>query len=304
VSLRIAPLVAAALAREDAVVALESTVLTHGLPRPQNLELASELEGIVRKAGAVPATVGVLQGELVVGLDEAELGYLAQAEADKASPWNLAALIASGKNAGTTVAATIHAAARAGIKVFATGGIGGVHRGESFDESADLKALAEAPMIVVCSGAKSILDVAATLERLESLGVAVIGYRSDYLAGFYSSKTRLPLPARADSPEEIARIYGVQQRLGLKGALLVSNPVSLGLDEVSVEGWLRQALGEAGGLKGKEVTPFLLSRLSELSGGRSLEVNLRLLKENSRLAAEIARALAKEGVRQQVVSDG
>jgi pseudouridine-5'-phosphate glycosidase len=295
-SFRISPGASSALARGEAVVALESTVITHGLPRPENLGLARELEETVRAAGALPATVGVIGGELVVGLEEDELEHLAGADADKASLWNLSALLASGRDAGTTVATTLYAAHRAGISVFATGGLGGVHpeQGEqAFDESADLAALARYPLLVVCSGAKSILDVAATLERLESLGVAVLGYRSDRLAGFYSPETRLAVAARADTPAQVARHYRMQAELGLTASVVVSKPVSAGLAEAELAAWLAQARQEAreAGVRGKRLTPFLLSRLAELSGGRSLEVNLRLLKENARLAAELALAL-------------
>lgn len=295
---RVAPPVAAALTGGEAVVALESTVITHGLPRPENLFLARRLEAVVREGGALPATVGLLGGELVVGLDEAELEYLAGVSADKASLWNLAALMASGRDAGTTVAATLFAAQRAGIEVFATGGIGGVHprlgSEPSFDESADLAALARYPLLVVCSGAKSILDVEATLERLESLGVAVMGYRSDRFAGFYSPHSPWPVPARAETAAEVARAYRAQRALGL-AAMIVSNPVTRGLTEAEVVAWVEEATREARAKRkgGKDLTPFLLARLAELSGGRSLEVNLRLLEENARLGAELARKLSE-----------
>lgn len=273
-------------------MALESTVVTHGLPRPRNLELARELETVVREAGAVPATIGILDGELVVGLSDAELVRLAEEDADKASLWNLAALCAAGRNAGTTVAATLHAARRAGIEVFATGGIGGVHD-TPFDESTDLAALASTPIVTVCSGPKSILDAPATLERLESAGVPVIGYRSDRLAGFHLPTTDLPLPFRADDPDEIARIYRMQARLGLSGALLVSHPVSHGLAPDDLARWLAEAHhdAEAAGVRGKDTTPFLLDALARHSDGASVEVNLRLLRENAALAARIASSL-------------
>jgi pseudouridine-5'-phosphate glycosidase len=293
VTVRIAPPVRQALDAGGAVVALESTVLTHGLPRPRNLELARGLERTVREAGATPATIAVIGGELVVGASDDELVRLAEGPADKASLWNLAAICAGGRDAGTTVATTLHAARLAGIEVFATGGIGGVHDAP-FDESADLAALASSQVVTVCAGPKSILDAAATLERLESSGVAVVGFRSDRLAGFHLPLTDLPLPARVDSPEEIAAIHRSQARLGLRQALLVSNPVSEGLDPDAFAGWLADARQDAAdaGARGKDATPALLEALARRSNGATVEVNLRLLHENAALAARIAVALA------------
>ena len=286
-----------ALAEKRAVVALESTVITHGLPRPDNLALARRLERVIRDAGAVPATIGVLSGELAVGLTEDELSYLASTDAHKASLWNLAALAAQGRDAGTTVATTLHAAALAGVEVFATGGIGGVHKTASsapHDESADLIALSRYPVVVVCAGAKSILDLAATKERLESLGVPLVGYGTDKLAGFHVPETTHDVPVRCDSPEEVAALFKRAKDLTLSTSLLVTKPVSEGLEPQEVDTWLTQAQREADerGLSGKDVTPYLLSRLGELSGGRTTEVNVRLLEENARLAAEVALALA------------
>ena len=291
-NIKINPELQTSLQNGGAVVALESTVMTHGLPRPQNLELAKSLEAVVHAAGAKPATVGIIAGEIIVGLNSDEMKYLANAEAEKASIWNLAAIISKKQNAGTTVATTLHAANAAGIKVFATGGIGGVH--EEYDESADLAALAKYPLITVCAGPKSILNVAATLERLESLAVATIGYKSDKLAGFHSSVTDLNLAARADSAKEIADIYLVQQSLGLNG-LLISNPVKSGMAKEKLDDYLAQAHKEAKAakLKGKTVTPFLLAKLAEVSNNETVEVNLRLLEENAQLGAEIAIELAK-----------
>lgn len=292
-NLSIAPRVRSALDSGRPVVALESTVVTHGLPRPHNLELARDLEAIVRRHGAEPATIGVLEGRVIVGLSGDETARLAGGPADKASLWNLAAITAQGRSAGTTVATTLHLAARAGIGVFATGGIGGVH-GTPFDESTDLVALARCRAVTVCAGPKSILDAAATLERLETLGVPVVGYRSGRLAGFHVPLTDLRLPARADSPGEIAAIWRSQRELGLDGGLLVSNPVSAGLEAAALARWRAQAEAEAAqqGVHGKDSTPFMLARLAELSGGDTVEVNLRLLHENAALAAEIAVALA------------
>ncbi len=295
-SLRIAPHVRNATGAGRPVVALESTVVTHGLPRPQNLELARRLETLVSEAGAVPATIGVVGGDLVVGLSHAELERLASGGADKASLWNLGAIAAAGADAGTTVAATLHAASRAGVAVFATGGIGGVHE-RAFDESADLGALARYPVVTVCAGPKSILDAGATLERLESLGVPVLGYRSERLAGFVVPETDLVLASRVDTPEQVAEAARAQRDLGLGGGLLVSNPVSRGLAREDFDRLLSEARGEleAAGIRGRDTTPFLLARLAELSAGATLEVNLRLLEENALLAARVAAAMAALG---------
>jgi len=291
----LAPEVAAALAEGRPVVALESTVITHGLARPENLEVARAMTGAVREGGAVPAVIAIRRGRVRVGLSDRELAALAEgAEAEKASLWNLAALVAGGRDAGTTVAATAHLAARAGIAVFATGGIGGVHPAP-YDESADLAGLARTPIVVVSSGMKSILDLAATLERLESLGVAVVGYRTERLPAFHSPTSPYPLPARVEDPQEVAAVLATQRALGLPGAVLVFNPVSRGLPFDEVRGWVEAANREARerGIGGKALTPFLLRRLAELSGGRTDEVNRRLLVENARLAAAIAAALAR-----------
>lgn len=294
-SVRIRPSIQDALQRGDAVVALESTVISHGLPRPHNLALARRLEHTVRDAGAVPATIGVIRGELVIGLGDDELDYLANHDVAKASLWNLAAIVARGESAGTTVATTLHGASLAGIRVFATGGIGGVHDPTSFDESADLTALARYGLIVVCAGAKSILDVAATRERLETLGVPIIGYRSDRLAGFYVATTEHPVAARCDSPEEVARAFEAQRALSLGTGFVLSNPVSEGLEPNELAAWTTRAKAEAAaqGRHGHALTPYLLARLAELSQGRSVEINTRLLVENAKLASEVARALCR-----------
>jgi pseudouridylate synthase len=286
--------VAEALAAGRPVVALESTVLTHGLPRPDNLALALRLEATVTEAGAVPATVGVIEGGVVVGLDHAQLEFLAQASVDKATAWNLAAIAARGGSAGTTVATTLHAAAWAGIEVFATGGIGGVHH-EPFDESADLGALARYPVVTVSAGPKSVLDAAATLERLETLGVPVVGWRSDRLAGFHVPETDLPLPVRADDVDAVAALFRAHRRLGLPGGVLLSQPVAEGLDPADVARWVREARDavHAGGIRGKDVTPALLSAIAAGSAGATVTVNLRLLESNARLAAAVAAALAR-----------
>lgn len=289
-SLRIAPPIREALRAGRPVVALESTVVTHGLPRPRNLALARRLEQAVREAGATPATVGVLDGALVVGIDDEALERLAHDDgADKASLWNLSALLARGACAGTTVAATLFAAARAGIPVFATGGIGGVHD-RPFDESADLAALARYPVLTVCAGPKSILDAAGSLERLESLGVPVVGYRSDRLAGFVVSEVDLPLAMRVETPREAAQVLLAQRALSLDAGIVLSNPVSEGLDAQRFATWLDRARTDlqARGVRGRDTTPYLLARLAELSEGATVETNLRLLEENARLAAAVA----------------
>ncbi len=276
----------------EASVALESAVLTHGLPYPLNLRTALALEEAVRREGAIPKTIALVEGEVRVGLSPGEMEILAQGGVEKASLWNLAALLAQGKSAGTTVAATVHLAHRHGIEVFATGGIGGVHP-EPFDESADLMALARSPLLVVASGPKAILDLRATLERLETLGVSVVGYRTDRLPAFFSPDSPFPVPARVESPLEAARVYRKARELGL-GAVLLVNPVSRGLPYEQVAAWVEEANGEAAraGVFGKALTPYLLRRLSELSGGETDRVNERLLLENARLAAQVALALA------------
>lgn len=289
--IRIGQRVREALRADLPVVALESTVITHGLPRPRNLEAAQRLESVVEEAGAVPATIGVLAGEVVVGLDANELEHLARADAEKVSLWNLAAVVARRADAGTTVAVTLWAAHQAGLDVFATGGIGGVHD-VPFDESADISALARFPVLTVCAGPKSILDASATLERLETAGVPVVGYRSSRLAGFIVRETDLPLPARVDSPEEAAAVLQAQRRLGLSSGVVLSNPVSSGLapDEFAA---LRERAEEelrARGVRGRDATPFLLAELARISGGRTVEVNTRLLEENAALAAQVAAA--------------
>ncbi len=301
---RIGSHVAAALAGGAPVVALESTVITHGLPRPFNLEAGRRLEGVVSAAGAVPATVGVLDGEVVVGLSATELDRLAESEADKASLWNLAAVVARRASAGTTVATTLWAASEAGLDVFATGGIGGVHDAP-FDESADLAALARYPLLTVCAGPKSILDAAATLERLETAGVPVLGYRSDALAGFLVPTTDLPLAARVDGPDEAAAVLQAQRGLGLSSGVVLSNPVSSGLSAEEFGG-LRASAEEAlraRGVRGRDTTPFLLAELARVSGGRTVEVNTRLLEENAALAARVSaayRRLSSQGDRAEV----
>ena len=297
--LDIAPEVAAALDEGRAVVALESTIVSHGLPRPRNLALARAAEAEIRETGATPATIAVLNGRLRIGLSDAELVRLAEAEGvAKLSRADLAACMAAGGTGATTVAATMIAAARAGIAVFATGGIGGVHRGweTSLDISADLQELAQSPVTVVAAGAKAILDLPATLEVLESLGVPVIAVGQDEFPAFWSRRSGLAAPLRMDDPAEIARAHRLRAALGLPGGQLVANPVpaeaEIPADEIAP--LIARAAEEvaARGVTGKAVTPALLSRLLELTEGRSLAANVALVLNNARLAARIAQELA------------
>ncbi|MFN4231524.1 pseudouridine-5'-phosphate glycosidase [Thermus sp.] len=276
----------------EAWVALESALLTHGLPYPLNLRTAMALEEAVRAEGAIPKTIALVQGEVRLGLSQEEMEALAQGGAEKASLWNLPALLVQKKSAGTTVAATVHLAHRHGIPVLATGGIGGVHP-EPFDESADLLALARTPILVVSSGPKAILDLRATLERLETLGVSVVGYRTDRLPAFFSPSSPFPVPARVETPLEAALVLRKSRELGL-GAVLLVNPVSQGLSYEEVALWVEEANRQAAreGIFGKALTPYLLRRLSELSHGETDRVNERLLLENARLAARVALAFA------------
>src|SRR5688572_22288434 len=298
----VAPQVREALAGGRPVVALESTIVTHGMPHPQNLATARAVEDIVRAEGAVPATIALIGGCIRIGLDAAELERLASAQdAAKASRRDLAALLARKAPAGTTVAATMIAAARARIPIFATGGIGGVHRGagETWDVSADLIELSRTPVAVVCAGAKSILDIAKTLEVLETHGVPVLGYRTDDFPAFFARTSGHKVDHRLESPRELAEVISTQRRLGLDTGILIANPVpeAEALPEAAVEGQIEQACrdAEAAGVSGKELTPFLLARINELSGGQSLKANIALIKNNAALAARIAVELARRG---------
>ena len=296
--LTFSPEVAEASAAGAPIVALESTIITHGMPFPQNLETARRVEDTVRAAGAVPATIAVMGGAIHAGLDAATLETLARTpDALKLSRADLAACLAAGRTGATTVAATMICAHLAGIEVFATGGIGGVHRGaeDSFDISADLHELAQTPVTVVAAGAKAILDLPKTLEVLETLGVPVIAYGQDEFPAFWSRSSGLPAPLRMDSAAEIAAAHALKARLGLKGGQLVANPI-LEADELPravilphIEAALAEA--DAKGIAAKAVTPFLLQRVYELTGGRSLTANIALVLNNARLAAGIARAL-------------
>jgi pseudouridine-5'-phosphate glycosidase len=294
------PEVAEAQAAGRAVVALESTIITHGMPWPRNLETARAVEAAVRAEGATPATIAVMDGRIRVGLSDEDLAALAQAEeVAKLSRADLAVCLATGGTGATTVAATMIAAHRAGIAVFATGGIGGVHRGaeESFDISADLQELAQTPVTVVAAGVKAILDLPKTLEVLETLGVPVIAVGQDGFPAFWSRESGLAAPLRMDSPAEIARAHEMRAALGLPGGQLVANPLPAS-DEIPAEVLApliaeAQEAAEAAGIRGKAVTPFLLQRLFEATTGRTLEANIALVLHNARLAAHIARALAQ-----------
>jgi pseudouridine-5'-phosphate glycosidase len=283
-----------ALESHSPVVALESTVITHGLPFPENLELAQDMEAEVRQMGAIPATVAVLDGKIIVGLQPDQLGRLANGhDVHKISTRDFAPALCRNWSGGTTVAGTMFAAYAAGIRIFATGGIGGIHRYPPYDVSADLPQLAKTPMIVVCAGAKAILDLTATLEYLETHAVPVVGYQTDEFPAFFSRGSGLKVSARADTPEEVARIARNHWLLGMTSAVLVTVPppekVALPLEEVS--GVIDLALKDAEALdiKGQQVTPYLLKRISELTSGKSLRANLGLLRNDARVAAEISK---------------
>jgi pseudouridine-5'-phosphate glycosidase len=274
-------------------VALESTVISHGLPYPSNLELATAMEQIIRAHGAEPRTIGIIRGELVAGLDAAQLHHLATAQdVRKVSRRDLPIVVARQLDGATTVATTMWIAQRFGIHVFATGGIGGVHRGAGTDISADLEELAQTPVVVVCAGAKAILDLPATLEYLETNGVTVIGYGTDEFPAFYSRSSGLPVDVRCDTPEEVAALWRAKRQLGLPGGLLVTVPVPAAeeIPAARIEPLIQQAVDEAAaqGIRSAEVTPFLLTRLVQLSGAQSLRANLALLKNNAAVAAQIA----------------
>ena len=300
--LTFSPEVSAALAESRPVVALESTIITHGMPWPQNLEMAQQVEQAIRDNGAVPATIAVMGGQIHVGLTDDALVALAQTPSDQAmklSRADLAVCLANGRTGATTVAATMICAHLAGIRVFATGGIGGVHRGAetSFDISADLQELAQTPVTVVAAGAKAILDLPKTWEVLETLGVPVIAYGQDELPAFWSRTSGIKAPLRMDSPAEIAAAADMRARLGLKGGQLVANPIpresEIARDDIMpvIEQALSQA--ETQGIAAKEVTPFLLQRIFELTQGRSLASNIALVLNNARLAAQIAAAMTR-----------
>ena len=301
--LDIAPEVEKALAENRPVVALESTIISHGMPYPQNVETALAVEKIIRDRGAVPATVAIIGGRLKAGLTPEEIDYLGRTGAGvtKASRRDLPILVAQGKDGATTVTTTMMIAHMAGISVFATGGIGGVHRGAetTMDISADLEELAQTPVMVVCAGAKSILDLGLTLEYLETHGVPVIGYGTKELPAFYTRRSGFSVDYELDTPAELARAYRVQRELGLKTGMLVTNPIpeAYAMDHEVINRAIDEAVAEAKrkGIHGKETTPFLLAKIKDITGGDSLASNIQLVYNNAALAAETAKELCTLG---------
>ncbi len=299
--LDVSPEVAEALAAGKPVVALESTIISHGMPYPRNVETALLVEQTIRENGAVPATIAIIGGRLKAGLSKDEIEYLGKAgtKVAKASRRDIAALVARKADGATTVTTTMMIAHMAGISIFATGGIGGVHRGAevTMDISADLEELGNTPVMVVCAGAKSILDLGLTLEYLETKGVPVIGYGTDELPAFYTRHSGFGVDYRADSPEELAAMFKAQRDLGLKGGMLVTNPIpeEYSMDKAVIDAAIDQAIKEASekGIKGKETTPFLLAKVVELTGGDSLDSNIALVLNNARLAAKTAAEFVK-----------
>lgn len=300
--LDINPEVAAALKAGKAVVALESTIISHGMPYPRNVETARNVEKIIRDHGAVPATIAILKGRMKVGLSPDEIEYLGKShDVIKCSRRDLPFILAKGLDGATTVAATMILAAMAGIRVFATGGIGGVHRGAqtSFDISADLQELAHTNVAVICAGAKSILDIGLTLEYLETFGVPVVGFKTNEMPAFYTSKSGFSVNYRVDSAAELAQAMKIKWDMGLNGGLVVANPIpaQYEMDSATINTAIEEALkqAEAEGVKGKDTTPYLLAKVKELTGGDSLESNIQLVYNNARLGAELAVELAKLG---------
>ena len=301
--LDVAPEVAQAVAEGKPVVALESTIISHGMPYPQNVETALKVEQIIRDCGAVPATIAILGGRLKAGLSHEEIEYLGKKGQDvtKASRRDLAVLVARKADGATTVTTTMMIAHMAGIQIFATGGIGGVHRGAetTMDISADLEELASTPVMVVCAGAKSILDLGLTLEYLETHGVPVLGYGTKELPAFYTRKSGFEVDYRMDTPEELAEAFHVSRQLGLKGGMLVTNPIpeEFAMDHDVINRAIDEAVAQANaqGIHGKATTPFLLAKVKELTGGDSLDSNIQLVFNNARLAARTAAALCKLG---------
>lgn len=299
--LDIAPEVAAALAEGKPVVALESTIISHGMPYPQNVETALNVEQIIREAGAVPATIAIIGGRLKAGLSKEEIEHLGKKGLDvtKASRRDLAVLIARGEDGATTVTTTMMIAHMAGIQVFATGGIGGVHRGAetTMDISADLEELGQTPVMVVCAGAKSILDLGLTLEYLETHGVPVIGYGTKELPAFYTRRSGFGVDYRMDTPAELAAAFHAQRELGLKNAMLVTNPIpeEYSMDPEVINAAIDKAVNDAKaqGIHGKETTPFLLAAIKDITGGDSLASNIQLVYNNARLAAKTAAELSR-----------
>jgi len=297
--IRLSPGVARAQSSGAPIVALESTVITHGLPYPENIQLAQDVENEVRQGGAFPATIAILDGVIQVGLKIDQLEYLASSKGlRKASPRDFSRMLVNKESGGTTVAGTIFVAYAAGIRVFATGGIGGVHRQPKGDVSADLPQLAKTPLIVLCAGAKAILDLPATLEYLETQGVPVIGYQTNEFPAFYSVRSWLPTNGRADSPKEVVEFARTHWQLGMKSALLVTAPppLEVALPDEDMREAVKRALQDAKQerIRGQRLTPFLLKRVSELTGNASLLANLGLLRNNAGIAAQIARSFGKD----------
>ena len=297
--LDLSPEVDAALKAGKPVVALESTIISHGMPYPQNVETALKVEQTIREGGATPATIAIIGGRLKAGLTPEEIEYLGKkgTAVTKASRRDLPVLVARGQDGATTVTTTMIIAAMAGIKVFATGGIGGVHRGAetTMDISADLEELARTPVMVICAGAKSILDLGLTLEYLETKGVPVIGYGTEELPAFYTRKSGFKVDYRVDSPEELAAIFKAKQEMGLGGGMLVTNPIpeAYSMDPMRINKAIDEAVAEAQqrGIHGKETTPFLLAKIKDITGGDSLASNIQLVLNNARLAAKTAASL-------------
>jgi pseudouridine-5'-phosphate glycosidase len=283
------------------VVALESTVIAHGLPRPQNLDTARRLQAVVRSEGAIPATVAILDGRVKIGLTDDELEVLANTDqVVKVSRRDFSNVVGRGLTGATTVAGTMIAASWAGIQVMATGGIGGVHRGEEPDVSADLPEIARTPMVVVCSGAKAILDLSATLEWLETYGVPVVGYRTDDLPGFYARSSGLPVEVRADTPASVSELWDTHTGLGMTGGMVVTvpPPEKEALSGTEIQSAINQALDQAvaDGVRGKHTTPYLLEKVKELTGGASLRVNIALLENNARIASMISNKIVNSDI--------
>ena len=299
--LDVKPEVAQAIAQGKPVVALESTIISHGMPYPQNVETALKVEEIIRANGAIPATIAILGGRLKAGLTPEEIEYLGKQgqKVTKASRRDLSVLVAQGADGATTVATTMMIAHMAGIKLFATGGIGGVHRGAetTMDISADLEELGQTDVMVVCAGAKAILDLKLTLEYLETKGVPVLGYQTEELPAFYTRTSGLKVDYRVDSPEMLAKVLKTQHDLGLHGGILVTNPIpeAYSMDAQAINAVIDQAIAEAEakGIHGKETTPFLLAKVKEITGGDSLEANIQLVFNNAKLAAQTAAAYAE-----------
>ncbi len=299
--LSVSPEVQEAIASGKPVVALESTIISHGMPYPQNVETALNVEKIIREAGAIPATIAIIKGKITVGLSPDEIEYLGKKGLNviKASRRDLPVLLARGEDGATTVTTTMIGAALAGVKVFATGGIGGVHRGAetTMDISADLEELAQTPVMVICAGAKSILDLGLTLEYLETKGVPVIGYQTEELPAFYTRTSGFKVDYRMDTPKEIADAFRVKLDMGLVGGMLVTNPIpeEYSMDPEYINKNIADAIEEANqlGIKGKETTPFLLDKIQKLTGGDSLKSNIQLVFNNARLGAEVAKELSR-----------